>query len=301
MKGIFVRLFSPRFGLAAFGLFSLIVLLVVGVFVAAPSDAPAPFPEIKPENIVIAPHHAVYKVKTAALKNGSSISGVNGRLEFEWRDVCDGWAIQQHTQLHFSYVDDDDQSFSSAELSWESKDGKKYQFNSSRTMSGQEADSYKGKAVQNKNGSVTVNYTLPKDSKVELPAGTLFPSAHTLLLLKKAAAQNMTGEKLFMVRVFDGSDDMGVNEISAFLFPPRADDVELNDKIKDDPLVKAPGWPVHLAFFKPGTENGGEPDYEMDLILLANGVAKQIRIDYGDYAVLAVLEAIKPIEARGCP
>lgn len=301
MKGIVVRLFSPRFGLAAFGLLGLVVLSVVHIVGAAPSDAPASFPEIKPENIVIAPHHAVYKVKTASIKNGSTISGVNGKLEFEWRDVCDGWAIQQHTQLHFSYVDDDDQEFSSAELSWESKDGKKYQFNSSRTVNGQETDAYKGKAVRNKNGGVSVVYTLPKEMKVDLPEGTIFPSAHTLLLLKKAAAQKTTGEKLFMQRVFDGSDDTGANDISAFLFPPRQDDVELNDKVKNDPLVKAPGWPVHLAFFKPGKESGGEPDYEMDLILLANGVAKQIRIDYGDYAVVAVLEAIKPLEARGCP
>ncbi len=297
-RGIFVRLFPPHRGPAFFGLFAFSVLFAVGVVIAAPSDQPAPAAAIRPEAIRIAPHHAVYKVKVASLRNGSNISGVGGKLEFEWRDVCDGWAIQQRTQLHFSYVDDDDQEFSSSELTWEAKDGKRYQFNVKRTINGQEGDQFSGKAVQNKDGSVSVAYSLPKEKKAQMPPGTIFPTAHTELLLKKAAAQN-PAERFFMRRVFDGSDDPGANDISAFILPQK-DDIELDAKVKDSPLLKVPGWPVHLAFFKNGKENG-EPDYEMDLHLLANGVAKQIRIDYGDYAVVGVLDEIAPIEPRGCP
>ncbi len=248
--------------------------------------------------VKIAPHRAVYKIKMASVRNGSNISGVNGKLAFEWRDVCDGWAIQQHMQLHFSYIDSDDQNFSSSELTWESKDGKSYRFNIKRTIDQQEAEVFRGKAVQNADGTVAVTYSLPRERTEHLPSGTLFPTAHTELLLKKAA--DADDGRFFMRRVFDGDDDSGTNDISAFVFPPRAEGIELDAKIKDDPLLKVPAWPVHLAFFKVDKENG-EPEYEMDLNLLSNGIADHMKIDYGDYSVVGVLEEIKPIEVRGCP
>lgn len=264
--------------------------------VEIPASAPAKDEAATP--IRIAPHRAIYTMSLGAVKNGGDINDVSGRMLFEWRDVCDGWAIQQHMQLHFSSNDGADQDMTSTELSWESKDGKNYNFNIHHVTDGKETDAFRGKASLNDDGSGTVHYAVPEGKVVSLPPGTMLPSAHTQLILQQAAA----GEKLFTRRVFDGSDADGSSDISAFIKPQQApaQSVALNAKVKDNPLLAAPSWPVHLAFFKVESETG-EPDYEMDLNLLANGVAKHMTIDYGDFTVNGTLEEVEALPAPACP
>ena len=250
-----------------------------------------------PVPIHIAPHRAIYNMRLASIKNGSNINDVAGQMLFEWRDVCDGWAIQQHMQLHFTYADGDDQDVTSTELTWEAKDGKSYNFNIRRVTNGKETENYRGKAVLKDDGSGAVTYSIPANKVDQLPPGTLFPSAHTTLILQKAAAS----EKLFTKRVFDGSDEAGSSDISAFVLPQQATSVEtsLDPKLKDNPLLAAPAWPVHMAFF-PISGETGEPDYEMDLTLEPNGVARHMKIDYSDFSVTGNLEGLEALPAQSC-
>jgi len=273
----------------------LAILLAVAVPVAAtPSGTDAK--AATPAKVKIAPHRAIYTMSLASVKNGSNITGVSGRMLFEWADVCDGWAVQQHLQLHFSYAEGDESNVTSTVVSWESKDGKRYNFNVRRVSDGKETDLYRGKSVMNEDGGL-VTYSLPKDKTMKLSAGTIFPSAHTELLIQKALA----GDKLFTRRVFDGSDEEGSNDISAFIGPEQAhlQDVELNPKFKNNPLLSQPTWPLRMAFFKLETETG-EPDYEMNLTLLANGVARAMLLDYGDFAVSGTLTEIEPLPPPTC-
>jgi hypothetical protein len=248
--------------------------------------------------ISIAPHRAIYTMTLASAKNGSNITGVTGRMLFEWADACDGWAVQQHLQLHFIYAEGDESDVNSTVISWESKDGKLYNFNVRRMVNGKETENYRGRAVMGEHGG-SGKYTIPKDKKdAELPAGTLFPSAHTVLILGKAEAGN---EKLFTRRVFDGSDEEGQADVSAFIGARQEQKLEgeQNSALRDNPLLATPFWPVRLAFFSPKTETG-EPDYEMNLVMHANGIARSMLIDYGDFAVSGVLSSLEAIPAQGC-
>lgn len=246
--------------------------------------------------VSIAPHRAIYDMSLASVKNGSNINGVSGRMLFEWSDVCDGWAVQQHLKLHFSYAEGDESDVSSTEITWESKDGKKYNFNIRRVSDGKETEHYVGKAEVNENGG-TATYSSPGDKVMKLPAGTLFPSAHTKLILQKAAAN----EKLFTRRVFDGSDEEGSNDVSVFINASTAklQEADINSKLKNNPLLSVPSWPVRMAFFKIETETG-EPDYEMNLNLLANGIARTMQIEYGDFSVIGTLTEVEAIPSPGC-
>jgi hypothetical protein len=256
--------------------------------------APLPTASLPQDGIVIQPHRAIYNMSLGSAKNGSNVSGVTGTMLFEWADSCDGWAVQQHMQLNFSYSEGNEAKINSTSLSWEAKDGSRYNFNVRRTTDGQETEVYRGKAsLQDKAGRGF--YSVPKDKEIKLEAGTVFPSFHTRMILENAAA----GDKFFNRTVFDGSDEEGMAEISAFIgkrIEPN-NDTEMNPELKKNPLLSAPGWPVRLAFFRPGSTNS-TPDYEMDLTLLTNGVAKAMHIDYGDFTitgVLAKLEALPPI------
>ena len=277
---------------------------------AAPNSAalaethksPAVSGDTAPLPVKIMPHRAIYTMSLASVKNGSDVTDASGKLLFEWRDVCDGWAIQQHMQLRFTHNDGDDQDIVSTELTWESKDGKRYNFNIRRTTNGQETENYRGKATQNADGTVSVVYSTPANKVLQLPAGTLFPSAHTELILENAARMRSGGDKLFTRRVFDGSDETGSSDISAFTMPQRpiTEETGIDGKIKGSPLLAEASWPVHMAFFNPASESG-EPDYEMDLSLLPNGIARHMKIDYGDFSVIGNLADVEPLPAQNCP
>jgi hypothetical protein len=246
----------------------------------------------------LAPHRAIYRMSLASVKNGSPIGDVSGKMLFDWADACDGWAIQQRLMLHFSYAEGDDSDLTSSVVTWESKDGKKYNFNVRRASDGKETETFRGRATLDDKGGVG-RYTMPKDKKaVELPVGALFPSAHTAAIIEKAKA----GEKMFTKRVFDGSDEDGAADISAFIgdkigaYEPKDPNAKL---AKDNALLQAHAWPVRLAFYKPQTETG-EPDYEMDLVLQENGVARSMHMDYGDFTVTGELESLEAAASSGC-
>jgi hypothetical protein len=265
--------------------------------VASQATGIASDPRPPSEPIVITPHRALYKMTLYSQKNGSNIADVSGKMYFEWADACDGWAVQQHLKLHFAYSEGEESDVNSTVISWESKDGKKYNFNVRRVTNGKETENYRGHASLDEHGGRGL-YTIPKDKKeVKLGADALFPSAHTLLILQKAAA----GEKFFTRRVFDGSDEEGAADVSVFiggrLDQPLAS--EKNPAMNDNPLIMKEAWPVRLAFFKPTSETG-EPDYEMDMTLQPNGVARTMHIDYGDFSVSGVLTNLETLPASNC-
>jgi hypothetical protein len=252
---------------------------------------------LSPSKVIIQPHRAIYEMTLASVKNGSNVSSVTGKMLFEWSDVCDGWAVQQHLNLHFNYSDATESNITSTELTWEAKDGKSYNFNIHRVTDGKDPEDYRGKAVMADNGG-TATYSVPDNKVMKLPAGTLFPSAHTKLILEKAQGN----ERFFSRRVFDGTDEDGSNDVSVFIDPPQAHwlEAELNPELKTNPLLlNETSWPVRMAFFKIDTETG-EPDYEMDLTLLTNGIARMMRIDYGDFSVVGTLSSVEALPSPHC-
>ncbi|MER2520251.1 MAG: cell envelope integrity EipB family protein [Bdellovibrionales bacterium] len=247
----------------------------------------------------IVPHRAIYNLSLASAKNGSNVKGVSGKMMFDWNDTCDGWTVQQHMQLHFNLGENGESTVVSSEITWESKEGDKYNFNIRRITDGKETEKFRGKATLGPDGG-TVAYSVPEGKTDKLPAGSLFPSAHTRMLLQKAAS----GEKFFMRQVFDGSDEEGTNGVSAYISPPIAEHqkTELPTSLKNNRLLQATEWPIRLAYFKETGETGesGESDFEMNLNLLSNGVAKSIRIDYNDFSVQGTLAALEPLPKHDC-
>jgi hypothetical protein len=277
-----------------------VIMLAATCAFAQPGEVGAPADHAKTTpvaHVSITPHRAIYDMSLASVKNGSNVAGVSGKMLFEWSDVCDGWAVQQHLTLHFSYSDETVSNITSTELTWESKDGKKYNFNIHRATDNKEDETYRGKATLNADGGI-VSYTTPDGKKSTLPADAMFPSAHTQMILQHAAEN----DHFFTKRVFDGTDEQGSNDVSVFIDAPQAHWLEtsgMDATLKTNSLLNQSAWPVRMAFFKVDSETG-EPDYEMDLMLLNNGIARQMRIDYGDFSVLGTLTNVEAMPIPHC-
>jgi EipB-like len=274
-----------------------LVLFSVGSLPASSAIAPPSETEHASTKVSIAPHRAIYKLTLASVKNGSNVAGVSGQMMFKWADVCDGWTVEQHMKLHFDYAEGDGSDVTSTDVSWEAKDGSRYNFNVRHETDGKETEHYKGRATLDGDKGGKVVYEIPKGKTATLPAGTVFPSTHTDLIIQKA----MGGEKLFTRGVFDGSDENGLDDVSAFIHAQQghAEEAGLSPQLKNNPLLSPFSWPIRLAFFKTSTETG-MPDYEMDMDLLPNGVVKKMMIDYGDFSVLGTLSEIEALPSSGC-
>ncbi|WP_328702832.1 cell envelope integrity EipB family protein [Arenibaculum pallidiluteum] len=243
--------------------------------------------------VEIAPHRAVYKMSLTSVRSSANVADVQGKMLFEWADACDGWTIDQRFQLDFAYAEGDRVAMTTNYVTWEAKDGSAYRFNVRKLVNGQLDEELRGEAEMGAEGGVA-RYAKPKEAEVRLPAGTMFPTLHTIAMLRHA----MAGDKVFGTMVFDGSDEEGLTEINAAVglgvqgqAPPEG--VEPSD------LLQGRHWPVRLAFFPPSS-TAAAPEYEMSMDLLENGVARSMQIDYGDFTVSAKLEKVERIGKPGC-
>jgi hypothetical protein len=65
------------------------------------------------------------------------------------------------------------------------------------------------------------------------------------------------------------------------------------------PLLLHPSWNVRLAFF-PDSSQEAEPDYELGMRLVSDGVSSSMLIDYGDYQIRATLKRIEALPKPAC-
>lgn len=262
----------------------------------------------------IVPHRAAYALHLASTKNGSHVSDIVGRMFFSFVDDCHAWNVEQKTQMRFFYSEGEVSDNTTILVSREEKDGSAYNFHVRRTTDKEEPEILHGSATlvsgaDGQKSGIAIYLGTDQDRQVPLSANTLFPMQHTLQLLEHARA----GKKFFAVDVFDGSDENGLNEISSFISPATEADnmiqkasTQTHEKtdassasLLDNPLLKVAAWPVRMAFFAPKSETDS-PDYEMDMVLLDNGVIKTMTVDYGDFAMTADLIDVKPLPASKC-
>ena len=72
------------------GRLSLPRLLRVEVLALAVSLLPVPRAAVQAAEQAIVPHRALYQMQLAGTRTGSSVTGVSGRMAFEWADACEG-------------------------------------------------------------------------------------------------------------------------------------------------------------------------------------------------------------------
>ena len=241
----------------------------------------------------IAPHRALYTISLGRADPDSGVTGASGTMAYEWGEACDAWTVEQRYRLKMGYSESPDVAIASNFETWEAKDGLRYRFHQKEARSGGEDEEVRGSATldgQDKGGAV--EFDKPAEKKIRLPAGVLFPSAHTIALIAKAEA----GENFVSKQVFDGATAEEAVLVSAVIGARVEPDPESAKKI---PLLNRPGWRVRLAFF-PADQKAEKPDYELSMVLLDNGISRDMVIDYGDYAMRAKLDDIEALPKPGC-
>lgn len=243
--------------------------------------------------VEILPHRALYKVSLDTAASASSIIDVRGRMGFEWRDACDGWAVEQRYAMEFSRADGDGSVIQSTYSTWESKAGDIYRFFVKRDRGGGE-ERIEGKAVMPLplgSGPGRVTFAEPEEQEIDLPSDTLFPTEHTIRMIDAATS----GKHFLRAPVFDGGEPEAPSLISAVLGKGRSD---VPPPINAE-AVQGTYYPSRMAWFGPDSE-GSEPDFEMSIEVLANGIARSILVHYSDFSVRMTLEELEALPPPTC-
>ena len=234
--------------------------------------------------IDLLPHRAAYRLSLADAESGSRLAEIRGALVLEWRPACDGWLSQQ--RMGFVATSEDGPAFSHDVRfsSWESRDGTQLRF-SVRSFDGPRLEEeFRGHAALTAPGRGGVaRYRVPEGDSLDLPAGTIFPTAHLAELIAAAHA----GERTLSRHVFDGSGENGLSRATAVIGDPAADD-------RGDPT-----WPVSIAYFR-SAEEAALPQFEIAFELAATGVLRDVRLDYGTFVLRAELERLEPLPRPEC-
>jgi hypothetical protein len=248
------------------------------------------------QDVVLVPHRATYDMKLSVARPNSGIVEVSGRMVLEMVDSCEAWEVKQRIKLKFLRNDGEEFDTDSSFTSYETKDGLGLRF-SVRNIQDQEVEEeLRGHAdLEGNGGKGQASFSLPEARSFELPAGTLFPTTHLALIIRHAR----DGDKSVSYSVFDGARLDGAFTVNAVIGkPPRG----ASPPVRGDVglLRGQQSWGVRLAFFAAGDQGTANPEYELALDLLANGIARSMLLDYGDFAVDARLVQIQALPRPRC-
>lgn len=269
-------------------------LIMLGSMVMAGGADAAP-PVVLPD---LAPHLAVYALDLKSAKLGGGITGVSGRMTYKFGDSCDGWTVENRTDLTFSYSDGAPVETLWNFVAWESKDGRQYRFRVRAMRDGALSEEIDGTATLSQSRGGTAKFVQPEPRIMVLPKGTRFPTDHTLRMLKTASK----GGHLVAAPLFDGSSPDGVIDVSVAIggiLPSGTSDRETTNPAVDKNLLTVPSWPVQMAFFPPD-QDGAAPDYEISLRYYGNGVADEMIQSFGAFSLKGRLERLEMLPKPDC-
>jgi hypothetical protein len=248
-------------------------------------------------------HRGVYELKLAGQKQGSNINKAEGRLVYEFTgSACEGFS----TQFRFvTRIESDGGEVKLSDMrtsSYEDGPGTSFDFVNQTYISSILTEDSKGSAAR-KAEEIDVALTKPKPDKLTVPGDALFPTQHMARLIEAAKA----GDKVVAIKLYDGTEggnkiDLTTSVIGAEL--PEGETVTDEAGANLPELAHVRHWPVTVSYFDAERKAGGgedAPDYQLSFVLYENGVSRNMRLDYGDFALVGKLVDLKPIAAKGCP
>jgi hypothetical protein len=243
----------------------------------------------------LAAHHATYVLSLAPDNKNSQITGAEGVMIYDLKNVCDGWATDLKLKFVMSLDSGDNRDFETSQVTWEAKDSSAYRYLIKNSYGGGQVDQLRGEARVDAaaGGKATATADLPTRAEGELPAGVLFPIAHTRALLKKAGE----GETVFSTEFFDGTSSTEAMEASAIIGAGEKDWAGFPKPFPE--LAGKTSYPIGLAFYA-GAKGDGVPDTEQVERLYDNGIIGSFTFSLGTIKIRAVLDSLKVMPDAGC-
>ena len=236
-------------------------------------------------------HRAAYRLTLDSVRDNASVTRAEGIMLFEVVDACDAWASRQRFTLVLTDRDGNTVETTSDYSTLEAKDGNSLRFSLTQTTEGAVTSRVAGEATLTPQGGRVV-YSEPANTQEDLPSGTILPMVHTIRALAAARA----GQRIFAAPLFDGTSADGAQDTTTVM----AGGWSAPQPNPNFPLLATlSSARMRIAFFdrNAGGQNSGAgtPDYEVSMRYFENGVADELKMDFGEFVVDGRMGELQPI------
>lgn len=243
----------------------------------------------------LVPHRAVYNLELADSSERSGITNMFGRMVYEFTgSACEGYRVNFR---FVTQVDAGGEKKITDQQSSTFEDMKNGRFEfESKTFSNEQLDKEVSGMAEKRPDKLTVDLTSPVEKELSLTAAR-FPTQHTIDVIDRA----LRGEHFFEARIFDGSDNADKTLFtSTVMGSPVGVAANDPDAANAGKMKAEKSWPVTIAYFDevPGTD--ALPTYRMSFKLYANGVSRDLTMDYGDFVLKGNLVKLEFLPEEAC-
>jgi hypothetical protein len=254
--------------------------------------------QAQPAPVVLAPHRVVYDLALAASSGSRGVESARGRIVYDFTgDTCEGYALKYRQVTVLESGESGTKTSDLRTATFEGGDGRSFRFRTDNSSAGTSEKTVQGDAERSA-AELRVRLRDPKAERFALPGDPAFPSDH----LKRLVVAARAGERTLTVQVYDGSDDgRKIYDTLAVIGRPIAPGVGegLEDAAKIPELAKITRWPVKLSYFAPG-QGERTPIYSIAFELYENGVSRDLKLDYGEFALDGRMTKLEMLPVKAC-
>jgi hypothetical protein len=240
----------------------------------------------------LVPHRAIYSLSLGETSSPSQFAVVGGAVRTALEKTCDAWITAERINMQVTTQDGTLVNQDLMYTGWESLDGRRYRFAAYSITNG-EKKRFKGTARSDPKAAGEAVYSQPKKIAMRLPPGTRFYLGLTSWLIDQAKAGKSRAETV----IFDGTDEEGPQRAIVFIVPLKKPAAGAKNKL--GPLLDRPGWTMRIAFYPLGGR-AAEPDYEVQAVVLDNGVTPKLDLVFNSFTAVQTLEKIEALEQPKC-
>lgn len=265
------------------------VLALIGAVLAAPALAQKSAPPL-------AAHRATYDLSLLKAQGSKAPTAAAGRIAFDFSgSACDGYTQEFRQYTEIQPAEGEARVSDMRSTTYEDGEGRKFRFKMQTRGSRGDSDETDGSAGLSRDGALSVELKRPRRAKLDLAQGVLFPTEH----LRRVIVAARAGERMFETKVYDGSDSgERVYDTLAVIGAPAQREAE--EKAAQIPALKGmKRYPVAISYFEAGKKDA-PPNYVLSFDLYENGVARALRLDYGDFVLAGEMTSLEVRPTVGC-
>ena len=247
-----------------------------------------------------ASHRAIYDLKLAQSRGGSSTIAARGRILYDFSgNICEGYALQFR---QVSELDSGEGRTTLSDLrstSWEEGAAKRFIFKSQNYLNETLIDTVDGEAERNPN-KVVVSLTKPTERKFDVELAMAFPTEHMRRIIAAAREE----KSILEVPLYDGSDKGDkvfhtLTVIGKVIAPHER--LPTDGAAGNEMLAALKRWPVTVSYFDRDGRTGDQPPvYAIKFELYENGISRALVLDYNDFAIAGDLTSLEVRDSRPC-
>lgn len=252
------------------------------------------------EAATVSPHRALYNLTLLRANEGASLQSASGKLAFEVQgSTCEGYTVNFRMATKYGAKEGDPTVIDTRTTTYEGPGALELRHQLREAINGETKQDLKinvDREAPDKAGSGTVS-TKP-DQPFTVPPGAALPMQHQLKLMTLGEKGGGRDSSI----IYDGSDEEKSFRAISFVGPQKPAGSVARDAANPAaaPLKGLASWPMTISYY-PLEGNDETPQYQVSFDMYANGVASNLTLDYGDFALTGTLEKLDLLAPSSCP